>query len=69
MEEDNFHYNFFLNDVEKVLGYTLDRFGSYAAVLRHIWGDDSKAACSPVTIQLGSLREEVRRPDGRASNL
>lgn len=43
VEEDNFHYNFFLNDVEKVLGYTLDRFGSYAAVLRHIWGDDSKA--------------------------
>lgn len=43
VEEDDFHYNFFLNDVEKVLGYTLDRFGSYAAVLRHIWGDESKA--------------------------
>ena len=41
--EDNFHYNFFLHDVEKVFGYTLDRYGSYAAVLRHIWGDDSRA--------------------------
>ena len=41
--EDSFHYNFFLNDVEKVLGYTLDRFGSYAAVLRHVWGDDTRA--------------------------
>ena len=42
-EEDNWHYNFFLNDVEGVLGYTLDRYGSYEAVARHIWGDDSKA--------------------------
>ena len=43
IDEDNFHYNFFLHDVENVLGYTLDRFGSFGAVLRHLWGDDSKA--------------------------
>lgn len=41
--EDNFHYNFFLHDVEKVLGYSLDRYGSYEAVMRHIWGDDTRA--------------------------
>ena len=41
--EDSFHYNFFLHDVEKVLGYTLDRYGSYAAVMRHVWGDDTRA--------------------------
>lgn len=41
--EDNFHYNLFLHDVEEVLDYTMDRFGSYSAVVRHIWGDESKA--------------------------
>ena len=41
--EDDFHYNFLLHDVENVLGYTLDRYGSYAAVMRHLWGDDSRA--------------------------
>ena len=25
--EDNFHYNFFLHDVETVLGYSVDKFG------------------------------------------
>ena len=43
IREDNFHYNFFLHDVENVLGYTLDRYGSFAAVMRHLWGDDSRA--------------------------
>ena len=43
IDEDNFHYNLFLYDVEEVLGYTTSDFGSYTAVLRHIWGDDSKA--------------------------
>lgn len=43
IDEDNFHYNLFLHDVEKVLGYTTTNFGSYTAVLRHLWGDDSKA--------------------------
>ena len=43
IHEDNFHYNFFLHDVENVLGYTLDRYGSFAAVMRHLWGDDSRA--------------------------
>lgn len=41
--EDNFHYNLFLHDVELVMGYTLERYGSYAGVMRHLWGDDSKA--------------------------
>ncbi len=41
--EDNFHYNLFLHDVELVMGYTLERYGSYASVMRHLWGDDSKA--------------------------
>ena len=36
-------FHFFLHDVEKVLGYTLDRYGSYAAVMRHVWGDDTRA--------------------------
>ena len=41
--EDTFHYNFFLHDVEKVLGYSLDHYGSYEAVMRHVWGDDTRA--------------------------
>jgi hypothetical protein len=43
IDEDDFHYNLLLHDIEQVLGYTLDRFGSYAAVMRHIWGDDTRA--------------------------
>jgi hypothetical protein len=43
ISEDNFHYNLFLNDIETVFGCTLDRFGSYPAVLRHIWGDENTA--------------------------
>lgn len=43
IDEDNFHYNLFLYDVEDVLGYTPSRFGSYGAIMRHLWGDDSKA--------------------------
>lgn len=40
--EDNFHYNLFLHDVEEVFGYTPDCFGSYTAVMRHIWGDETR---------------------------
>ena len=43
IEEDDFHYNFFLHDIEGVLGLSLDDFGSYSAVMRHLWGDDSRA--------------------------
>lgn len=43
VEEDNFHYNYFLHDMEKVFGYTIERFGSYSAVMRHMYGADSKA--------------------------
>ena len=41
--EDNWHYNFFVHDMDNVLKYTINDFGSYGAVLRHIWGDESKA--------------------------
>ena len=43
IEEDDYHYNLFLHDVENVLGLSLSDFGSYSAVLRHLWGDDSRA--------------------------
>ena len=43
IEEDDFHYNLFLHDIEGVLGLSLDDFGSYSAVMRHLWGDDSRA--------------------------
>ena len=43
VSEDDFHYNFFLRDMEAVSGYTIDRYGSYAAVMRHLWGDESKS--------------------------
>ena len=42
ISDDDFHYNFYLNDIT-ALGYTLDRFGSLPGVLRHIWGDESRA--------------------------
>ena len=41
--EDNWHYNFFIHDMDNVLGYTINDFGSYGAILRHIWGDESRA--------------------------
>ena len=41
--EDDYHYNLFLHDVESVLGLSLDDFGSYSGVMRHLWGDDSRA--------------------------
>ena len=43
INEDNFHYNLFLHDVETVLGYTPSRFGSYGAILRHLWSDETRA--------------------------
>ena len=43
VEDDDFHYNLFLHDMEHVLGYTLDRFGSFSAVMRHLFGAESKA--------------------------
>ena len=42
VSEDDYHYNFFLHDME-TLGYTIDRFGSAEAVLRHMWSDESRA--------------------------
>ena len=41
--EDNWHYNFFIHDMDNILKYTINDFGSYGAILRHIWGDESKA--------------------------
>ena len=42
VREDNFHYNFFLQDMQ-TLGYTMDRFGSLDGMLRHVWSDESRA--------------------------
>ena len=42
IREDDFHYNLLLHDLDKVLGYTNDRYGSFSGVMRHIWGDDSR---------------------------
>ena len=42
VREDNFHYNFFLKDMQ-TLGYTVDRFGSLDGVLRHVWSGESRA--------------------------
>ena len=42
VREDNFHYNFFFEDMRE-LGYTLDRFGSLDAVMRHLWSAESMA--------------------------
>ena len=39
--EDNFHFNFYLHDVEEVLGY---KFDSYSAVVRQIWSKESKSS-------------------------
>lgn len=38
--EDNFHYNFYLNDLER-LGYGLDKFGSISAVVRHVFSEEA----------------------------
>jgi hypothetical protein len=40
INEDNFHYNFYLNDLEK-LGYTMEKFGSVNAVIRHVFSEES----------------------------
>ncbi len=42
VREDTFHYNYFFDDM-KVLGYTIERFGSFEGVMRHFWGDESRA--------------------------
>jgi hypothetical protein len=41
IDEDDYHYNFYLED-NAVLGYNIDRFGTYPAVVRHIWSDETK---------------------------
>ena len=40
INEDNFHYNFYLNDLEE-LGYGLDRFGSTSGVIRHVFSEEA----------------------------
>ena len=39
INEDNFHYNFYLRDLQ-LLGYTFEKFGSVAGVLRHVWATE-----------------------------
>lgn len=43
VNEDDSHYNLLLHDIEKVLGYGIERYGSFTGVVRHLWGDDSRA--------------------------
>ena len=40
LKEDDFHYNLLFHDV-KALGYTIDRYGSFEAVIRHLWSDET----------------------------
>lgn len=40
IDEDNFHYNFYLDDLKK-LGYGLGRFGSTSAVVRHVFSEEA----------------------------
>jgi len=40
--EDNFHYNYLLHDIER-LGYTIERFGTTSAVIRHVFAEESIA--------------------------
>lgn len=40
INEDNFHYNFYLGDLEK-LGYHLDKFGTTSAVVRHVFSEEA----------------------------
>lgn len=61
IEEDNFHYNLFLYDMEEVLGYTTSRFGSYGAIMRHLWGDDSKAV-RMLVYAWGSVKQKSEDP-------
>jgi len=40
INEDNFHYNFYLKDLE-TLGYTIEKFGSVNGVIRHVFAEES----------------------------
>ncbi len=40
INEDNFHYNFYLKDLE-TLGFTIEKFGSVNAVIRHVFSEES----------------------------
>lgn len=40
INEDNFHYNFYLNDLE-TLGLSMEKFGSANAVIRHVFSEES----------------------------
>ena len=61
IDEDNFHYNLFLYDMEEVLGYTTSRFGSYSAIMRHLWGDDSRAV-RMLVYTWGSVASRTKDP-------
>lgn len=40
INEDNFHYNFYLKDLE-TLGYTIEKFGSIDGIIRHVFAEES----------------------------
>ena len=40
INEDNFHYNFYLKDLQ-AMGYTIEKFGSVNGVIRHVFSEES----------------------------
>lgn len=55
VNEDNFHYNFYLRDLE-TLGWSLDKFGSTAGLLRHVWASESSSVRLLMYEVVSSLR-------------
>ena len=58
VNEDNFHYNFYLRDLE-TLGWSLDKFGSCGGVLRHVWASESIAVRKLMYTVVSSLRRSA----------
>ncbi|XP_031570407.1 uncharacterized protein LOC116304766 [Actinia tenebrosa] len=55
VNEDNFHYNFYLRDLE-TLGWSLDKFGSTGGLLRHVWASESSSVRLLMYEVVSSLR-------------
>ena len=51
VEEDNFHYNLFLHDVEAVLGYSVDKFGQLIVQFMHVIYTCSINTCVHVVVR------------------
>ena len=55
VNEDNFHYNFYLRDLE-TLGWSPGKFGSTSGILRHVWATESSAVRILMYTVVSSLR-------------